>query len=326
MSNSENATYPGREVDKLFENLRERWYPPNSDTQASFTRLADRFDKLMQRLEHDRDLWGLDSEFYPDVDRFKPHKGSEARQASLEDAGHFTVEERGQDRSKFYFCLSLIQLMEDVYLDLKLEDNYDHPDNQGWLNTFQRWTGSRTLQHVWMHNASLYGTRFRSFAQDRFGLTIGTTDVDEDTRLKSDKLRIFAITLARSGERFPVGFMLVSEDGPESPRKRKLVYIWIEKYMRRMGIATRAALMLANDDRFEKLKPFIAGDPWSILKDQLPADTKDDKTGGTIGNAKDHWDQPNPDAVRALRTIVEQQRTDKLPQETDGTPGTQGNH
>ncbi len=317
MSNSENATYPGREVDKLFENLRERWYPPNSDTQASFTRLANRFDKLMQRLEHDRDLWGLDNEFYPDVEEFKPSAASEDMQPLS------PAENREEYRSKFYFCLSLIQLMEDVYLDLKLEDNYDHPDNQGWLNTFQRWTGSRTLQHVWMHNASLYGTRFRSFAQDRFGLTIGDTNVDEDTAKAQEPdgahFRVFAITLGDS--RFPVGFALADPEQSGTHGKPKLVYIWVEKFLRRMGIATHAAISLARGHHL------MAGDPWSISKEKLrSSDAASEETRDMIQRAKEQWDQPNPDAVRALRTIVEQQRTDKLPQETDSTLGTQQNH
>jgi hypothetical protein len=32
--------------------------------------------------------------------------------------------------------------MENVFLDLRLDDFWDHPDNRGWAVVFMRWAGS----------------------------------------------------------------------------------------------------------------------------------------------------------------------------------------
>jgi hypothetical protein len=66
----------------------------------------------------------------------------------------------------------MIQLMEDVYLDLNLEDEvqFKHPDHQGWVELFKRWTASKALQEVWETSRDTYGQRFRIFCREHFNL------------------------------------------------------------------------------------------------------------------------------------------------------------
>jgi hypothetical protein len=72
-------------------------------------------------------------------------------------------------RPVFYVCNQMFQLMENVYLDLALEDKWDHPDNVGWINTFLSWSKSDAMQKTWSMCAVTFGQRFRYFCARRLG-------------------------------------------------------------------------------------------------------------------------------------------------------------
>jgi hypothetical protein len=67
-------------------------------------------------------------------------------------------------------CLELLQLMECVFLDLRLDDFWDHPDNRGWAMLFSRWAKSPRLQNVWDQSRHTFGIRFEYFCGERLGL------------------------------------------------------------------------------------------------------------------------------------------------------------
>jgi hypothetical protein len=75
-------------------------------------------------------------------------------------------------RSAFYKCSEMIQLMENVYLDLGLEETWDHPDNAGWRTMFGNWANSSMIQKTWELTAGMYGLRFRYFCNRHLGLPI----------------------------------------------------------------------------------------------------------------------------------------------------------
>jgi len=67
-------------------------------------------------------------------------------------------------------CLELLQLMECVFLDLRLDDFWDHPDNRGWAMLFSRWAKSSRLQAAWDQTRHTFGIRFEYFCHERLGL------------------------------------------------------------------------------------------------------------------------------------------------------------
>jgi hypothetical protein len=67
--------------------------------------------------------------------------------------------------------LELIQLMENVFLDLRLDDFWAHPDNRGWAILFMRWARSPRLREIWQETRRTFGIRFEYFCQARLGLT-----------------------------------------------------------------------------------------------------------------------------------------------------------
>jgi len=66
--------------------------------------------------------------------------------------------------------LELIQLMEDVFLDLRLDDFWDHPDNRGWAILFMRWSRSLRFRAIWVQMRRTFGIRFEYFCAARLGL------------------------------------------------------------------------------------------------------------------------------------------------------------
>jgi len=73
-------------------------------------------------------------------------------------------------RSRVYLCVEMIQLMENVYLDLNLEETWHHPDNVGWQTMFKLWSASPDIQHAWTVTCGIFGLRFRYFCERHLGL------------------------------------------------------------------------------------------------------------------------------------------------------------
>jgi hypothetical protein len=66
--------------------------------------------------------------------------------------------------------LEMIQLMEDVFLDLRLDDFWEHPDNRGWAILFMRWARSPRFRIIWEKTRRTFGIRFEYFCHSRLGL------------------------------------------------------------------------------------------------------------------------------------------------------------
>jgi len=75
-----------------------------------------------------------------------------------------------QQNQEMLIGLELIQLMEDVFLDLRLDDFWDHPDNRGWAILFMRWARSPRFRAIWLQVRSTFGIRFEYFCEARLGL------------------------------------------------------------------------------------------------------------------------------------------------------------
>ncbi len=77
---------------------------------------------------------------------------------------------RGYNDAELCIGLELIQLMENVFLDLRLDDFWDHPDNRGWAILFMRWARSPKFRKIWNDTRRTFGIRFEHFCSTRLGL------------------------------------------------------------------------------------------------------------------------------------------------------------
>ena len=132
------------------------WYSPSATISRSFTHHAQAYDALVERLRLDPNLSCMDNALFPEL---KKNFGTEL--ASI--LRRLNPLNDQQERSIFFFCNSLIQLMENVYLDLNLEENQSDPHNQGWMTIFRSWFGSKYFQDAWQVSASTYGRPFKEF-------------------------------------------------------------------------------------------------------------------------------------------------------------------
>jgi len=134
----------------IAENLCNLW-TPNLSEEDKFVGRAKELTELWSKLQSDANLQFLGHELFAGLPANPPPHPA-------------------QRVSAFYYYNQVIQLMENVFLELQLDNTWDHPDNAGWKNMFQLWADSATFQSVWTESKMMYGIRFRLFCQRFLGL------------------------------------------------------------------------------------------------------------------------------------------------------------
>ena len=171
-----------RTTEELFVDLAQHWYPPSAAARESFSKHTQSLVAIYHELRTNADLAFLSEQIYPEWRVFfadtKTYQPNEKSPRSLRSR---LPKEAGPLRAGFYLCNSVILLMESVYLDLKLEEEYDHPDNRGWMNFFKHWSWAPIFRVAYTISASNYGARFQSFCERQLDLKIGGTDCAEIT-------------------------------------------------------------------------------------------------------------------------------------------------
>lgn len=163
------AGAPSCDLERLFHLLTERWHPPGAAGRASFSRHGAELEKIYDRLRRDDKLRFLDGQLYPEWEKLAGRVAPQSRQAPR---GMLPGSE-DELRAGFYLCNTLIQLMENLYTDLRLEEEFAHPDNRGWLNLFRHWAGSGMFRVTWAVCIANYGARFQQFCQRHLNLDTG---------------------------------------------------------------------------------------------------------------------------------------------------------
>ena len=177
---------PGTSTWEIFDKLRKHWYPNSLFTSKSFSEHARTLNGIVEKLSGDEDLKFLDRQFYPEW--VAVAKGLKKIEIPELVSYFLPPDDETQFRKGFYLCNELIQLMENVYLDLNLESEYDHPDNRGWMNLFRHWSWSGMFRATWSIAAGTFGARFQTFCQEKLNLTMGNVTVEtvEDGDSRSD--------------------------------------------------------------------------------------------------------------------------------------------
>jgi hypothetical protein len=164
------------ELPKLFQRLEQNWYASSAAVSQNFSALSTQIDTLFERLRESEELKFLHEQFYPEWRTLLEEPSG--RPALHTDEMWELPAAENELRHGFYFCNSLIQLMENVYLDLNLESEHMHPDNSGWMNVFRHWTWSSMFRITWAISAATYGRRFREFCRRRLNLSLGEVAIE----------------------------------------------------------------------------------------------------------------------------------------------------
>jgi hypothetical protein len=160
--------------EELFVQLAEAWYPPSSAPADAFTKHTRTTVKIYDELRTNKHLAFLSQQIYPEWWVLLNSKDPPDTLRPLRDQ---LPKDDDDLKAGFYLCNSVLQLFEDAYVDLNLEDEYDHPDNRGWMNLFKHWSWAAMLRVTWTICASNYGARFQTFCERHLGLKIGDTSV-----------------------------------------------------------------------------------------------------------------------------------------------------
>lgn len=136
------------ELKETFAQLQSNWLPPVTAVPGSFTKHTHVYSRLLERLAAADGLRFLDSEVLP-------HHPPIATD---------TVSDADRRRAEI-LIMDFVQLMEDVYQDLNLEDDsqLDHQENAGWVQLFGYWTKQPTFERVWRFACSTYSSGFQRF-------------------------------------------------------------------------------------------------------------------------------------------------------------------
>jgi hypothetical protein len=169
-------------AEEFFVKLRQHWYPPSHFVQLSFTKLSATYCNLLETLRTEDNLKFLDGQVYPQWPSLI------SADVGRPGTSMWLPQHDAERRAGFYFCNRVIQLMEDVYLDLNLEKEFDHPDNRGWVNFFRHWSWSGMFCATWAISASIYGARFQSFCERHLDLYPGKVRIGEPISLDPCKL------------------------------------------------------------------------------------------------------------------------------------------
>jgi hypothetical protein len=272
-SRSGNAS--GIDLEQLFQELRQRWYPPLPVSEGAFTRHAESLDRILDRIRTDDRLRFLDRQLHPEWSHLEAAVGATAPNQPWLPA------DAGSLRAAFYLCESIIQLMESVYVDVRLETTYDHPDNRGWMNLFRRFAAAGMLRIAWSVSGATFGARFQSFCEQHLGLgatdlaqaepvTVGTLfkgsgDVrahaleynvlralrasdeaaDSDLVIRFEMIMGSAISAPPGGDTFsfPIAFAVLRA-GEESTAPMRLRYLRVSDHLQRMGLGWRVTVDL----------------------------------------------------------------------------------
>ncbi len=117
---------------------------PELVTPSAFAGLTERLNALYSRLGSEEPLMPIAWQF----SRSLKNPGLPAADLNL---------------AQHYFCMEALQLMEDAFDDLSLDDTFHHPDSRGWRMTFEHWVASEALTRVWKGNKQNFGERFAKF-------------------------------------------------------------------------------------------------------------------------------------------------------------------
>ncbi len=160
-----------QDFSSLCHALRSYWLTTPPGMRESFLGETDDLKDLERLLRDDPDLLRYDLEIYPEL-----------RSVFGIDPGAIAV----NPRAALHTCNLQIQLMEQVYLAVNLEEFHSHALNRGWMNLFRRWTSAETFRLFWPTLCGMYSQQFVRFAEQHLNLSIDEVVVLEAMGPTSD--------------------------------------------------------------------------------------------------------------------------------------------
>jgi GNAT superfamily N-acetyltransferase len=153
-------------ADAIFDGARWEWYQSPERLDEKIVELTGRFTALEEQLREDAPTDFI-REMYPELGTIGKKNDQDKADQSKTPVVPPKPEEIGQT---LHFLIQIIQLMEDAWLACHLETHWNHPNNLGWMNAFQRWAYTPSFRLWWPILKPMYGRKFRRFMEERLSL------------------------------------------------------------------------------------------------------------------------------------------------------------
>ncbi len=179
MAAAEKDEMSGMPAVELFTHLRQQWTVSAPTPPEAVRKYSAVLSDIWTTVRTTEALTFLDAQMFPQWTSFIVRGDLPAAVASTPTPGgrghvnYWLPESPESRRTGFYVCNQMLQLMEDIYIEFKLDEHYDHIDNRGWMNLFQHWAWSGMLSATWGMTGSMYDPRFQRFCKRRLGLELG---------------------------------------------------------------------------------------------------------------------------------------------------------
>jgi predicted acylesterase/phospholipase RssA len=293
--------------EQLFVELAEQWYPPSAAIAESFTKHTRSVVAIYDELRENKNLAFLSEYIYPEwrvLFEKTGHLWSRSSKFPFDTERPLREQlpkTEAELRAGFYICNSVFQLFEDAYVDLHLEDEFDHPDNRGWMNLFKHWSWAPIVRVAWTICAGNYGARFQSFCERHLDLCIGETKAREVDLGRQ-------IDFSRPSETFRWS----TEIGKEAAEIAKAMWTWLRELPVGSNVIADALLKVMekapNSERPPKINEEEAlGEAKKRIEDSLTA-----KNGRPIPlRASDRLDEE----WYAAATLLEACRRKNVPED-----------
>lgn len=145
----------------LFTQARWQWYAAPADLAAGLLAAEARLVAFERDLAK-RGLSDLVREMFPELQVVvSPAAGPSAPGPGVASDSEATL----------HVLIQALRVMEEIWLLCHLATHWNHPQNMGWMNLFQRWTSTASFRLWWPFLKGLSGQRFRDFMQQRFPLS-----------------------------------------------------------------------------------------------------------------------------------------------------------
>ncbi len=131
---------------KLFEALKNYWYPINPSLRLHATKHTATLNELFDKLRADSRLHALGSRLFPNAIQVMDPQASDPA-------------------AEYFFCMTLIQLVEDIYFDFELDHDRwcDDPRIGGWMTIFKTWAGVPQVNSTWEAGKTTFREDFQLF-------------------------------------------------------------------------------------------------------------------------------------------------------------------
>ncbi len=146
-----------RSPESIFHFARQQWLAGWAGQNDQFLALTARCSSLEAEIRDHAPAF-LRDEFFPEVADLFP---------ACAPAAPPTADE---ETRSVYFLMLVMQVKEDAWLTCRLDSQWSHPLNQGWMSYLHRWASTPSFQRWWPILRPIYSPEFREFVKQRFHL------------------------------------------------------------------------------------------------------------------------------------------------------------